>query len=125
MSKGVKWPFEATGRGGLKQSSDNIKGLLALALLPRHSSNPFNERDGIGSADWTWTAVTPHSTAMMKQRVERVFSRFQRAGRARLVGVEVHAPGAHADDGQVLVEVVWVDLGTGMSDTTTVSVGDV
>tara|TARA_Y100001963_G_scaffold112427_1_gene155630 strand:- start:109 stop:477 length:369 start_codon:yes stop_codon:yes gene_type:complete len=122
MSKGVKWPLQVTGRGGLTQTSDNIESLLALALLPRRSSNPFNRRDGIGSPDWTWRAVTPTSLAQVKRRVAQVFDRFHVAGRAKLVSVNVEPQNV---DGELQVSVAWVDLGSGLSQSTVVSTGAV
>ncbi|MGB0684939.1 MAG: hypothetical protein ACPGQD_01925 [Planctomycetota bacterium] len=121
MARGVEFPLRITPRGGLAMTDTNIASLLALELLPSTTANPFDHRDGLVSPDYTWEADDRATRALIRQRVEQIFARFEAQGRARLDSLTfASVPGT----GALRPIIAWTDLETGQTDGVALGVDD-
>jgi len=116
VAQGVAFPFQMTARGGLKVNRSNIETVIMLELMPRTSSNPFDEYYGLTSPDFTFQNLDSRTEGMMRRHISDVFARREREGRARLREITFD----YSREGELRPQIEWVNLETGQSRSTTV-----
>ena len=104
--KGIALPIRATARGGLRLSEgdEQLDKLVAMAILPCPSRNPF-QRLGIGQ--YTFRTITPPLESEIIEDIKDAFRSFEQERRARLLSVSVNK-----ENGELMAEVVYTSLET-------------
>lgn len=84
MGTGISTRFVGSGRGGFKQdkNNDHIRGLLATALGPGESGNPFQDL-GLGE-DMIFDPADSTTFNDVRDRIKEIFEDFERAELATL-----------------------------------------
>jgi hypothetical protein len=118
MPISMQWPPRRTPQGGLARTTrqeESTKQVIALALTPGFSANPWELQSGIGWENPTFDDLQMASTRI-RRRINDRFRGFERAGRARLIGTPVFAKAA---DGRLQATVRYTDLEVGTTSTVT------
>lgn len=130
MKRSITWP-PVVRAGRLAMTSDpedatvaepdlELRQTVALAMLPGSSANPWNEQQGIGVADSTWSPTSARGRAVIRKRLEEAFSRLELAHRARLVEVVFGS----VVDGRWEAKITYENLEAGMRQQMEVSGGN-
>ena len=119
MGFSVDYPLSITPRGGCRTTDQNLGGVLVLSVLPGTSSNPYNDRDGVGMLELVWEPNSVEQEASVVARLTRRFDELERQDRASLNFVRKVVP-IGGDDGQAVYLINWDDLENGQAGLETI-----
>lgn len=115
MAKGIQVPFATTPRGGAMTVKDSnaLKQIIALALIPAGSLNPWHQ-ELTPSEDTVFSLRDAQNAGLIITHAEDFFAELQRLGRARLVpgsGLRIEDPGPGDESQNEMVLIVnYIDL---------------
>lgn len=114
MANGLSVPITTNNGGGasLDEGSEQLKKLLVLALQPCPSANPFQDL-GL-AADIIFRVNEPDIESEVLLEVERIFSFFEAANRARIASTPTFS---RPNPEELQMELDYIDLETNRTES--------
>jgi hypothetical protein len=108
MGVKISIPMRLNARGGIDTTEDGLAEEIAVALMPAIDINPYRGQAGLHRPGFEWESLSGETLAAATAFIRRTFRRFERTGRAKLLGIDTST--ADSDDGRMRVEVRWSNL---------------